>query len=197
MRTNTAMNTLLGRRRLAAVAALLALSTGGAWAEHPMGPPMGMPGGMAPAPAASDTTDATADAEPTAPLPGFSGSTRIYHLGATGFFLDHPEHIALSAKQRKTLETVKADAQTEQAGYQAHIRASENELWSLTGSDSPDAAAVEQKVREIERLRGDQRIAYIHAVGEAAETLSDDQRAQLTGRAPPNPEPAKPAAKGK
>ena len=39
-------------------------------------------------------------------------------------------------------------------------------------------------MREIENLQGEQRIAFIRAVGEAARMLTDDQRAALLGTAP-------------
>ncbi len=48
---------------------------------------------------------------------------------------------------------------------------------------APDAAAIEAKVREIEKLRGDQRLAFIRAIGEAAKVLTDDQRRALAGTA--------------
>ena len=51
----------------------------------------------------------------------------------------------------------------------------------LTGSDQPDSMTLETKVRDIERLKGDQRIAFIRSVGEAARVLTDDQRAALLG----------------
>jgi Spy/CpxP family protein refolding chaperone len=61
------------------------------------------------------------------------------------------------------------------------VEEAEQELWELTASDTPDAAAIEAKVREIEKLRGDQRMAFIRAVGEAAKQLTDEQRRALVG----------------
>jgi hypothetical protein len=118
-----------------------------------------------------------------AALPGFPGSSHIYHIGATGFFLDHPEHIKLTAGQQTTLGRVKEKALLNKATAQRKIDQAEQELWELTGSDRPHAAKVEAKVREIERLRGDQRLAFIRAVGEAATVLTDGQRKALLGAA--------------
>lgn len=198
------MNTRCKSRSLASrggIAGWLAivLSAGpltSARADHPMGPPTGMgpPMGM-PTSSGADaaTIDPSQGSDTTlAPLPGFPGALRIYHLGATDFFLDHPEHIRLTSEQRNAMESVKADARDEQARYRKRIEAAENELWSLTGGDAPDAVAVDQKVREIESIRSEQRMAYIHAVGEAALSLSDEQRSQLTGQAPPDPESNQP-----
>ena len=171
-----------------------------------MGPPAGTPMGMPASAASADLSDPdaadTTSSEP-ARFAAFPGTPRIYHLGATGFFLDHPEHITLTAGQRKSLESVKADAQGRQARYRTRIEGAENELWSLTGAESPDADAIDSKVREIESLRSDERIAYIHAIAEAAEVLTEQQRKQLAGGVPPKSdtgsEPPKAAApkKGK
>lgn len=164
----------------------------------PMGGPMQHPSMPGPDPS-TDVTPADATDAPVA-LPGFPGTPRIYHMGATGFFLDHPEHITLTAKQQRSLGTIKADAQAEQARYRTQMESAENELWSLTGAESPDAAAIDDKTSEIEALRHDQRIAFIHAVGAAAEVLTDEQRKQLVGTASPKPQPAKdtpPTKKGK
>jgi Spy/CpxP family protein refolding chaperone len=57
----------------------------------------------------------------------------------------------------------------------------------LTGADQPAAEKIDAKVREIENLRTDQRLAFIRAVGEAAQVLTDDQRKMLLGQLPPAP----------
>ena len=89
----------------------------------------------------------------------------------------------------------------EQASFSRRIEEAEQELWTLTSADAPDAAKIEAKVRAIEALRGDQRLAFIRAVGEAAEILSDEQRRSLLGQLPPQnqpmpPQPAAPAGVG-
>ncbi len=122
-------------------------------------------------------------------LPGFPGATHIYHVGATGFFLDHAEHITLTMDQQVKLNTLKESALLEQSTLERKIEQAEQDLWILTGSDAPDATKVEAKAREVEQLRTDQRIAFIRAVGRAATILMDDQRKQLTGLMPPMPAP--------
>jgi Spy/CpxP family protein refolding chaperone len=122
-----------------------------------------------------------------AALPGFPGASHIYHIGATGFFLDHPEHITLTTDQRMNLNDLKEKALLEKASSQRKIDEAEQELWTLTAADQPDAAMIEAKVREIEQLRGDQRLAFIRAVGEAAKVLTDEQRAALLGTAAKEP----------
>jgi Spy/CpxP family protein refolding chaperone len=116
-------------------------------------------------------------------LPGFPGASHIYHVGATGFFLDHPEHIQLTTKQQADLNRIKEKALLEQTSSQRKIDETEQELWTLTASDKPDATKIEAKVREIEKLRGDQRLAFIRSVGEAAQVLTEEQRKALLGTA--------------
>lgn len=150
-----------------------------------MGNMGGMPMGGAGSPAAM--------AMPSA-LPGFPGASHIYHVGATGFFLDHPEHITLTLEQQTALSQKKEQALLQQAEFQRKTEQAEQELWVLTAADQPDAAAIDKKVQEIARLQGDQRVAFIRAVGEAAKVLTDEQRKQLTGMLPAAPTPMAPAA---
>lgn len=116
-------------------------------------------------------------------LPGFPGISHLYHIGAEGFFLNHVEHITLSPDQRKKLNQIKEKALLGGSSCERKVEEAEQELWELTAADAPDAAAIEAKVREIEKLRGDQRLAFIRAVGEAAKVLTDDQRRALAGTA--------------
>ena len=122
-----------------------------------------------------------------AALPGFPGASHIYHVGAPGFFLDHPEHIKLTTQQQATLNGIKEKALLEKSSGQRKIEEAEQELWTLTASDQPDATKIGAKVREIEKLRSDQRLAFIRAVGEAARVLSEDQRHALLGTATDKP----------
>lgn len=127
-----------------------------------------------------------------AALPGFPGASHIYHVGATGFFLDHPEHIKPTDKQKSALSQTKEKALLARASAQRKIDEDEQELWTLTASDRPDADKVEAKVRQIEKLRGDQRLAFIRAVGEAAKVLTDEQRRAVLGGTPDKTDKADP-----
>jgi len=118
-------------------------------------------------------------------LPGFPGASHLYHVGSTGFFLDHPEHITLTMEQQTTLGRIKEKALLDQATTQRKIEGAEQELWTLTGADQPAADKVDAKVKEIEKLRADQRMTFIRAVGEAAQVLTDEQRQALLGQIPP------------
>jgi Spy/CpxP family protein refolding chaperone len=123
-------------------------------------------------------------------LPGFPGQSHLYHIGATGFFLDHPEHIVLTTQQKQALAKKKQQSLLKQGEIQRQIDAAEQEMWELTGADQPQAADIDRKAREIERLRAEQRIAFVRAVGESAKILTEEQREQLTGTSPSQAMPA-------
>lgn len=126
-------------------------------------------------------------AMPQSALPGFPGASHLYHIGATGFFLDHPQHIALTTEQQAGLNKAREQAALAKSSADRATLQAEQELWTLTAADQPDATQVEAKISEIGKLRGDERLAFIHAVGEASKLLTDEQRKILTGFAPPAP----------
>ncbi|MCU0506803.1 MAG: periplasmic heavy metal sensor [Anaerolineae bacterium] len=165
----------------------------GVQSGHPgMGMGMGSLGNPMPTPGA-DTMGTVRDPMPMGAggaaarsrLPGFPGASHLYHIGATGFFLDHPQHLVLSADQQTRLNRIREQAALDRATAQRRIDEAEQELWTLTGADSPDASRIETVVRSIERLRGDQRLLHIRAVGEAAQVLTPAQQGGLLGTRPP------------
>jgi Spy/CpxP family protein refolding chaperone len=115
-------------------------------------------------------------------LPGVPGGSHLYHIGSSGFFLDQPR-IALTSQQQAALNKIKERALLERGNAERGIEQAEQELWVLTGAERPDAGKVEAKAREIERLRTDQRLAFIQAVGEATKLLTPEQRSRLLGTA--------------
>ena len=124
-------------------------------------------------------------AMPQSALPGFPGASHLYHIGATGFFLDHPQHIALTTEQQASLNKAKEQAALAKSTSERAIQQAEQELWTLTASDQPDASKIEDKIAEMGKLSGNKRLAFIRAVGEASKFLTDEQRKILTGFAPP------------
>ena len=117
-------------------------------------------------------------------LPGYPGASHIYHIGTSGFFLDHLQRVTLSAEQQTQLNEIKSDALLKTDEFDRSIQAAEQQLWTLTSSDSPSIAKIDAVVREIAKLRGDQRIAFIRSVGEAAGVLTAEQRKVLAGHPP-------------
>lgn len=119
-------------------------------------------------------------------LPGSPGVSHMYHIGATGFFLNHSEHITLSIKQQAALNVIKQKALLNKFTAQRKIDEAEQELWELTGADELDATEIQAKVQTIEKLRGEQRLAFIQTVAEAAKLLTDEQRQMLLGTTGPD-----------
>jgi Spy/CpxP family protein refolding chaperone len=141
------------------------------------------PGGMSGAPAAASRPPARTKAPKSmTSLPGVPGGSHLYHIGSSGFFLDQPR-IALTSEQQAALNKIKERALLERGKAERGIEQAEQELWVLTGADRPDAGKVEAKAREIERLRTNQRLAFIQVVGEATKLLTPEQRSRLLGTA--------------
>ena len=137
-----------------------------------------MMGAMGMAPGAGTTM-----AMPSA-LPGFPGASHLYHVGSTGFFLDYADKLGLSVEQKSGLNAIKQRALSAQATTQRKIAEAEEALWTLTAAEQPDAAAIESKVREIEKLRSEQRLTFIRAVGDAGKLLTADQQKMVHGLMP-------------
>jgi Spy/CpxP family protein refolding chaperone len=167
-----------------------------------MMPPAGtapMPSGASmPAPSASmNNMSGGAGAMTQSSVPGIPGASRLYHIGATGFFLDHPQHITLTTEQQAGLNKAKESALLAKKNADRAIEQAEQALWLLTAADQPDTTQIEAKVREIEKLRGDERLTFIRAVGDASKILTEEQRKTLIGfgpAAPANTKTTPPAA---
>ena len=114
-------------------------------------------------------------------MPGRLGASHLYHIGSTGFFLNHSNHITLTDDQRMTLNRFQDKAMLDRESAQGRIDQAEQELYNLTGADQPSTSKIQAKVTAIEKLRADQRMNFIRAVGEATAVLSSDQRLVLLG----------------
>ena len=111
-----------------------------------------------------------------ATLPAMSGNPHIYHVGATGFFLDHAKMIGLTTEQKTAINSIKKQALQRRTAFQQKIVQGEQQLWALTDSDVPDASQIQAKLSEIEKLRAEKRYDFINSVGEAAKVLTDHQK---------------------
>lgn len=138
---------------------------------------MGGMGGATPQPGSG----MAAMSPPSSAMPGQPGASHLYHIGSTGFFLNHSQHITLTGNQRLSLNRLKEKAVLERASEQRRIDQSEQELYSLTGADQLDNPRVQAKISEIEKLRGEQRMNFIRAVGEATNVLTHEQHLALMG----------------
>lgn len=142
---------------------------------------MQMPGGPS---ATSAGAPAARPGRSTSALPGVPGASHLYHIGSTGFFLDQAQ-IRLTSEQQATLNRIKERALLERSTAERRTEQAEQELWALTGADQPDAAKIEAKLKEVEQLRTNQRMAFIRAVGEASNVLTAEQRNVALGMSMP------------
>ncbi len=122
-------------------------------------------------------------ADVSASLPGFPGRSHLYHVGATGFFLDHDDHVQLTDAQRADLARIKSVAQNGHAEVLSRIAAAEHDLYVVTSADGFSREAVDAGVRRIAALYVERRLAFIQAVGQAASVLTNAQRRALVGTA--------------
>lgn len=114
-------------------------------------------------------------------LPGFPGASHLYHIGATNFYLDHPEHLTLTLEQQARLSEIRTKALMRRSDFNRKIQLEEENIWVLTASDRPNLKLIADKIRVVEKLRGDQRIAFIEDVGRATSQLSGIQIQALIG----------------
>ena len=108
-----------------------------------------------------------------------SGTMKSEERPLIAFILRNREKLDLSAAQVRNLEQLRNDFQKESIRKDADLRVAEMDLNGLLGADKVDMAKVEAKVREIERLRTDLRIARIRTIQKGKEQLTADQRKKL------------------
>ena len=93
--------------------------------------------------------------------------------------LRYKDELGLSADQVQSLERLRADFQREAIRRDADLRIAQMDLTTLLERDPVDLGQVEAKLREIERLRGDLRLARIRAIEQGKSQLTAEQRAKL------------------
>jgi Spy/CpxP family protein refolding chaperone len=93
--------------------------------------------------------------------------------------LENREKLGLSTEQVKRLEQLKRDFQKESIRSDADIRIAQMDLDALLSAQKVDMAKVETKVREIEHLRANIRLARIRAIEQGKQQLSAEQRDKL------------------
>jgi hypothetical protein len=108
-----------------------------------------------------------------------TGTVKNEERPLIAFMLRNREKLDLSAAQVKNLEQLRNDFQKESIRKDADLRVAEMDLSNLLNGEKPDMAKVDAKVREIERLRGDLRIARIRTIEKGKEQLTADQRKKL------------------
>jgi hypothetical protein len=108
-----------------------------------------------------------------------SGPTKNEERPLIAFMLRNREKLGLSAAQVKSLEQLRNDFQKESIRKDADLRVAEMDLNGLIGAEKIDMPKVEAKVREIERIRTDLRLARIRTIQKGKEVLNAEQRKKL------------------
>lgn len=93
--------------------------------------------------------------------------------------LRNREKLGLSDDQVRRMEQLRSNYEKESIRRDADIRVAEMDLDALLDAPKVDMAKVEAKVREIEKLRGDLRLARIRAIEKGKRLLTPDQRKKL------------------
>lgn len=104
----------------------------------------------------------------------------MHAIGATGFFLNYSDHIALTTKQQAALYVIKQKSLLSKATARRTIEEVEQGLWQLTGADDSDVARIKLRVEAIEKLRSEHRMAFIGSVHDTVKLLTDKQQKILT-----------------
>lgn len=108
--------------------------------------------------------------------------------------LGHRVELGLTPQQVEALERLRAGFQREAIKKDADLRVAEMDLVALRRADPLDLAQVEAKVREIERLRADLRVARIRTIEQGRAQLTPEQREKLRTFVAPGHPPSRPRA---
>jgi len=153
-------------------------------------------------PATAETPDATqlAQAQPDASRPGPGMGERrqgpmhrhggwhrhkMHRFSLAGLALRHRQELALTPAQVDNLRKLGTDAQRDAIKRQADRRLAELDLRTMMMPDPADAnkardlSKIESKVREIEKLRADGRVARIRTMEQSRQVLTPEQRDKL------------------
>ncbi len=97
------------------------------------------------------------------------------------FMLQHRDELELSTVQVENLKRLRASFQREAIRRQADIRVAEMELETLLDAATVDLEQVEAKIRQIEKLRSDRRLARIQTIekGKAQLTLAQGEKLRI------------------
>jgi Spy/CpxP family protein refolding chaperone len=153
-------------------------------------------------PATAEAPDATqlAQAQSDAPRPGPRMGERrqgqmhrhggwhrhkMHRFSLAGLALRHRQELALTPAQVDNLRKLGTDAQRDAIKRQADRRLAELDLRTMMMPDPADAnkardlSKIETKVREIEKLRADGRVARIRTMEQSRQVLTPEQRDKL------------------
>jgi Spy/CpxP family protein refolding chaperone len=95
------------------------------------------------------------------------------------YMLGRRDELNLSSDQVRNLERLRSDYERDAVKNESDLRVAEMDLAELMRGDAVDVKKAEAKIRDIERLRAEQRIARIRAIEQGKGVLSQEQREKL------------------
>jgi len=161
---------------------------------------MTLPAAAQAPPATAESPDAVqlTQAQPDAPRPGMGEQRqgpmhghrgwhrhKMHRFSLAGLALRHRQELALTPAQVDSLRKLGTDAQRDAIKRQADRRLAELDLRTMMMPDpadpnkARDLSKIESKVREIEKLRADGRVARIRTMEQSRQVLTPEQRDKL------------------
>jgi len=110
---------------------------------------------------------------------------KMHRFSLAGLALRHRQELALTPAQVESLRKLGIDAKRDAIKRQADRRLAELDLRTMMMPDPADAnkprdlSKIETKVREIEKLRADGRVARIRTMEQSRQVLTPEQREKL------------------
>jgi Spy/CpxP family protein refolding chaperone len=95
------------------------------------------------------------------------------------YMLSRRDELNLSSDQVRNLERLRSDFERDAVKNEADLRVAEMDLSELLRSDPVDLKKAEAKIREIEKLRAELRLARVRAIEQGKQVLSQEQRVKL------------------
>jgi len=108
-------------------------------------------------------------------------SHRHHRPSFIGMLLRNQQQLGLTAQQVDSLRKLGMDSRRAEIRRSADRQVAQLDLMSLRFSDPMDMGKVEAKVREIEKLKGDDTIARIRTADAAKGQLTPEQKEKLKG----------------
>jgi Spy/CpxP family protein refolding chaperone len=116
---------------------------------------------------------------------GWHRRAKAHRFSLAGLALRHRQELALTPAQVDNLRKLGTDARRDAIKRQAERRLAELDLRTLMMPDAADPnkprdlTRIEAKVREIEKLRADGRVARIRSLEQSRQVLTPEQREKL------------------
>ena len=116
---------------------------------------------------------------------GWHRRAKAHRFSLSSLALRHQKDLALTPAQVDSLRKLGTDARRTAIKQQAERRLAELDLRTLMAPDPADPnkprdlAKIETKVREIEKLRADGRVAQIRSLEQSRQVLTPEQREKL------------------